>query len=339
MSTENLIRPNIARLVPYSSARSEYTGSGGIFLDANENPYGVLNRYPDPQQKMLKQKLSSIKNVPVENIFIGNGSDEVIDLAVRIYCRPGIDKVLTFTPTYGMYAVTANINDVEILTLPLDRNFQVDFESLKSVLHDEQIKIIFICSPNNPTGNCLHSLHYIIENFKGLVFLDEAYIDFSMYPSALVYLNKFPNLIISQTLSKAYGLAAARIGIAYASQEIISIYNKVKPPYNVSSLNQEAALQALSAKGRYQTQLQKILNQRNKLRLELESMPSVVKVYPSEANFFLVEFTDANKIYEYLVKKNVITRNRNSVISNCIRITVGTKKENKKLIAALNNLA
>lgn len=338
MSIKNLIRPNIAKLVPYSSARSEYTGTDGTFLDANENPYGVLNRYPDPQQKKLKQKLSSIKNVPVENIFIGNGSDEVIDLAIRIFCKPGIDKILTFTPTYGIYNVAANINDVEVISLPLDRNFQVDFDGLKEVLENEQIKIIFICSPNNPTGNCLHSLHYIIDNFKGLIFLDEAYVDFSMYPSALVYVNKVSNLIISQTLSKAYGLAAARIGIAYASAEIIGLYNKVKPPYNVSSLNQEAAIKALSAKGKYKRQLQKIIEQRDKLRLDLEEIPSVIKIHPTEANFFLVEFTDADKTYDHLVKEHVITRNRNSVIKDCIRITVGSKKENKKLIAALNKI-
>lgn len=339
MSINKLIRPNIARLVPYSSARSEYTGSEGTFLDANENPYGIYNRYPDPKQKKLKEKLSTIKNVPVENIFIGNGSDEIIDLAIRIFCRPGIDKVLTFTPTYGMYAVAANINDVEIVSLPLDRNFQVDFEGLKEVLKDELINIIFICSPNNPTGNSLHSLHYIIENFKGLIFLDEAYIDFSMYPSALVYLNKFPNVIISQTMSKAYGLAAARIGIAYASRDIISLYNKVKPPYNVSSLNQDAALKALNAKRKYRKQVKKILDERESVQLQLDKMKTVVKIYPTDANFLLIEFTDADEIYEHLVRENVITRNRNSLIKNCIRITIGSKKENKKLIAALNSIA
>lgn len=339
MSIDNLIRPNIARLVPYSSARSEYTGTGGIYLDANENPYGVLNRYPDPQQKRLKQKLGALKNVSVENIFIGNGSDEVIDLALRIFCRPGLDKILTFTPTYGIYNVAANINDVEAVSLPLDRNFQVDFEGLKKVLQDEMIKIIFICSPNNPTGNSLHSLHYILDNFQGIVFLDEAYIDFSLYPSALVNLHKYPNLIISQTLSKAYGLAAARVGIAYTSQKIIALYNKVKPPYNVSSLNQKAALRALSADRKYKKRLQKILKQRDKLKVELEAIATVIRIYPTDANFLLVEFTDADKIYHRLVEENVITRNRNSVVQNCIRITVGTKTENQKLIAALKKIA
>lgn len=338
MNIENLIRPNIARLVPYSSARSEYDGTEGTFLDANENPFGNLNRYPDPQQKLLKQKLGFIKKIPAENIFIGNGSDEVIDLALRIFCNPGVDKVLTFTPTYGMYSVAADINDVELISLPLDRNFQIDFEQLKPFLLDETIKIIFICSPNNPTGNSIQSIHYILENFRGLIFLDEAYIDFSVYPSALSSLMSYPNLLISQTLSKAYGLAAARVGIAYASADIIRLYNKVKPPYNVSSLNQDAALQALSGTKVFELRVQKILKQRDKVRQELEKIPTVFKIYPTEANFFLVEFTDADKVYNYLLQRQVITRNRNGVVKNCIRITIGSKKENKKLITALKKM-
>lgn len=338
MSIEGLIRSNIKKLVPYSSARSEFTGVGSTFLDANENPYGTLNRYPDPQQKELKKKLSEIKHIPVENIFIGNGSDEVIDLAFRIFCNPGKDKVLTFTPTYGMYQVAADINDVEVISHPLDRNFQIDYEKLQPFLSDENLKIIFICSPNNPTGNSMQSLQYIFDSFSGIIFLDEAYIDFSVYPSALSYLEKYPNLIISQTLSKAYGLAAARVGLAFASAEILALYNKVKPPYNVSTLNQEAALQALCDQKAYKNRLQKILKQRQVVQDELKEITSVKRIYPTDANFLLVEFKDADSIYKELVSKQVITRNRNTVVKNSIRITIGSKKENRKLIAALKKI-
>jgi len=338
MSIESLIRSNIKNLVPYSSARSEFTGVGSTFLDANENPYGRLNRYPDPQQKKLKKKLSDIKKVQVENIFIGNGSDEVIDLAFRIFCNPGQDKVLIFTPTYGMYQVAAAINDIEVISQSLDRNFQIDYEKLLPFLSDRNIKIIFICSPNNPTGNSMQSLQYILDNFNGIIFLDEAYIDFSVYPSALSYLDKYPNLIISQTLSKAYGLAAARVGLAYASAEIVALYNKVKPPYNVSTLNQEAALAALSDHKGYEYRLKKILKQREFVKDELKEITSIIKIHPTDANFLLVEFKEADRIYNELISKQVITRNRTTVVSNCIRITIGSKKENKKLIAALKKI-
>lgn len=338
MTLDNLVRPNIVKLIPYSSARSEYTGTGGVLLDANENPYGTLNRYPDPQQKRLKNMLSEIKNVPVENIFIGNGSDEVIDLALRIFCNPGTDKVLTFTPTYGMYQVAADINDVEVISVPLNDRFQIDTDQLEPYLADENLKIIFICTPNNPTGNSIQGIRYILDNFHGIVFLDEAYIDFSAYPSALPFLRKYPNLVISQTFSKAYGLAGARVGLAYASTEIMALYNKIKPPYNVSSLNQHVALLALIDQRKYKSQVQKILKQRDKVRVALETIPTVVKIYPTDANFVLVEFTNADKVYNYLVTQGIITRNRNSVVKNCIRITIGCKKENKKLIAALKNI-
>ena len=243
---KNLVRKNILNLKPYSSARDEFEGENGIFLDANENPFGELNRYPDPYQLKIKQKLSELNQISTENIFLGNGSDEVIDLAFRIFCEPKKDKVLTFSPTYGMYEVSANINDVELINLELNKDFQIDLENLKPYLNDENLKIIFICSPNNPTGNSIKNIKYILENFNGIVFIDEAYIDFSPEESFRNQIKNYPNLIVSQTFSKAWGMASVRVGIAYASEEIIKFYNKVKPPYNISQLNQDAILNTLN---------------------------------------------------------------------------------------------
>ena len=243
---KNLVRKNILSLKPYSSARDEFEGENGIFLDANENPFGELNRYPDPYQLKIKQRLSELNQIPSENIFLGNGSDEVIDLAFRIFCEPKKDKVLTFSPTYGMYEVSANINDVELINLELNKDFQIDLETLKPYFEDENLKIIFICSPNNPTGNSIKNIKYILENFNGIVFIDEAYIDFSPEESFRNQIKNYPNLIVSQTFSKAWGMASVRVGIAYASEEIIKFYNKVKPPYNISQLNQDAILNTLN---------------------------------------------------------------------------------------------
>lgn len=335
---ENIVRKNILNLKPYSSARDEYKGKDAVFLDANENPFGELNRYPDPHQTALKEKLSELKSVPIENIFVGNGSDEVIDIAYRTFCEPGKDKALTFSPTYGMYDVSAGINNVDLIKLPLTDNFQINFEELDNYLEDEKLKLIFICSPNNPTGNILHGIEKILTTFKGIVFVDEAYIDFSETDSYATKLITYPNLIVSQTFSKAWGLAAARVGTAYASAEIISLYNKVKPPYNVSKLNQEAALKALEEKEDFEKNKTQILNQRSFLQREFLGLELIKKVYPTDANFMLVEVEDADKIYNYLVDKKVITRNRNSVVKNCIRITVGSEVENVKLISTLHNL-
>jgi len=330
-----LIRPNILKLKPYSSARDEYSGDNGIFLDANENPFGELNRYPDPYQKELKKRLGEVKNISPDQIFLGNGSDEVIDLTFRIFCRPNIDKALIFTPTYGMYEVSANINDIELLSCPLNSEFQIDKSKVLPLLETENLKLIFICSPNNPTGNNISDIEYIIENFNGIVFVDEAYIDFSTKNSLVEKLNKYPNLIISQTFSKAMGLAAIRIGVAYSSKEIISIFNKTKPPYNISKPNQQKALYSLIDKEKYHDEINKILSERKRLEIELLKISVVKKIYPSDANFILVEMNDANKIYTNLVDKKIITRNRNSVIKNCIRITVGTQEENNKLLEEL----
>ena len=336
----NLIRANIKALKPYSSARDEFKGTADVFLDANENPFGELNRYPDPQQTEIKQKLSAIKSVEANQIFIGNGSDEVIDLAFRIFCEPGKDKVLTFTPTYGMYDVSANINNIEVIKQPLINDFQINLNQLQPYLDFEDVKIIFICSPNNPTGNSINTedIEYIIENFNGIVIVDEAYIDFSSQASFIKNINKYNNLIVSQTFSKAWGLAGVRVGVAYASEAIVALYNRVKPPYNVSTLNQEAVLECLNNQSEVSKNIDIILSERTKLKDALNQLDIVKKIYPTDANFLLVEVDNADKTYQYLIDKKVIIRNRNTQVENCIRITVGTAVENQKLIEALKNI-
>ena len=337
---QKLVRKNILSLKPYSSARDEFEGENGIFLDANENPFGELNRYPDPYQKRIKQKLSAINQISADNIFLGNGSDEVIDLAFRIFCEPGKDKVLTFSPTYGMYEVSANINNIELINLELNDDFQIDLEILKPYLKDENLKIIFICSPNNPTGNSIQNIKYILENFNGIVFIDEAYIDFSPEESFRNQIKNYPNLIVSQTFSKAWGMASVRVGIAYASEEIIKFYNKTKPPYNISQLNQNAVLETLKEENINQVSenIKLILNEKKILIQNLEQLNLVKRIFPSDANFILIEVENADWIYQKLVNENVIIRNRNSVIKNCLRITVGSPEENLKLIETLKNL-
>lgn len=337
---KNLVRKNILSLKPYSSARDEFEGENGIFLDANENPFGELNRYPDPYQLKIKQRLSELNQIPSENIFLGNGSDEVIDLAFRIFCEPKKDKVLIFSPTYGMYEVSANINDVELINVELNKDFQIDLENLKPYLNDENLKIIFICSPNNPTGNSIKNIKYILENFHGIVFIDEAYIDFSPEESFRNQIKNYPNLIVSQTFSKAWGMASVRVGIAYASEEIIKFSNKVKPPYNISQLNQDAILNTLNDENISQVSenIKIILEEKKSVIQNLEKLDLVKKIFPSDANFILIEVDNANSVYQELVNQNVIIRNRNSVIKNCLRITVGSPDENKKLIETLQNI-
>ena len=347
---EKWVRPNILALKPYSSARAEFTGHEGIFLDANENPYhnplpfqkemgDDLNRYPDPYQLKLKEKLSEIKNIPVENIFIGNGSDEAIDVLIRIFCEPGRDQIILCPPTYGMYEVSAGINDVKIVTIPLTKNFQLDLSAIASFDEEKNnVKMIFLCSPNNPTGNQLKEIEQVLKSFKGIVVVDEAYIDFGTAPSLTEKLREFPNMVVLQTFSKAWGLAAARIGVAYASKEMIALMNKVKPPYNVSKLNQQAAVVALANPQEFQKQKINIVAQREWLKNELSQLHCVNKIYPSDANFLLIEVSDANRIYSQLVEEKVITRNRNSLVKNCLRVTVGTEEENKALIEKLTKL-
>ncbi|GFD82839.1 MULTISPECIES: histidinol-phosphate transaminase [Tenacibaculum] len=341
INLNKIVRTNIQQLKAYSSARDEFKGVAEVYLDANENPFGTLNRYPDPQQIAIKKRLSEIKDVNENQIFIGNGSDEVIDLAFRIFCNPGKDKALTFTPSYGMYNVSAAINDVELIELALNQEFQINTDVLECYLEDENLKIIFICSPNNPTGNCFEdeTIEFILSKFKGIVIIDEAYIDFSSKESFINQLKNYPNLIISQTFSKAWGLAGVRVGAAYASKEIIDIYNKVKPPYNISALNQEAVLNKLDNLAQFEIEKNIILNEKEKLEKQLQEIELVKKIYPSEANFILIEVTNANELYNSLVAQKIITRNRNSLVNNCIRITVGSEKENKKLMTALKELS
>lgn len=334
---DQIARKNILALKPYSSARDEYSGSDGIFLDANENPYGTLNRYPDPHQQKLKTVISQQKGISPENIFLGNGSDEIIDLLIRIFCEPGKDKILTLTPTYGMYAVSAAVNDVTLIEIPLDNQFQPDSSRINPVLEDANCKLLFLCSPNNPTGNCLEaeSIRAILSRFKGIVVIDEAYIDFTTQPSWSQQLSAYPNLVVMQTFSKAWGLAAARVGMGFASAAIIQLLNKVKPPYNISGPNQEAVLHALD-KG--QQNLTAILAERTVLQKALNEITAVKKIYPTEANFILFEVADANDTYEKLVQQKIIARNRHSVVRNCIRVTVGTTEENKSFINALKTI-
>lgn len=335
-----LVRQNILNLSPYSSARDEFSGTEGIFLDANENPNGSYNRYPDPHQTELKRVLAKVKSVPSENIFLGNGSDEVIDLIFRTYANPGKDKVIICPPTYGMYEVSANINDVEIVNIPLLPNFQLNQQAIfETIDKDAAVKMIFICSPNNPTGNLLEGVEEIVEKFNGIVVVDEAYIDFSPESSKAQAIHQYNNLIVLQTLSKAWGLAGIRVGFAFAQAEIIALLNKIKPPYNISTLNQQQALTKLSQTDLFEAERSEILSERKRLGNQLLQLPLVQKIYPSSANFLLVEVDNANNVYNKLVDENVVVRNRNSVIKNCIRITVGTKQENDRLLTELKNIS
>ena len=338
---QQLVRKNILNLAPYSSARDEYEGTEGVFLDANENPFGIYNRYPDPQQNALKQRLSEIKKVDVRQIFLGNGSDEVIDLAFRIFCEPNKDKALTFTPTYGMYEVSANINSVEFIKIPLNTDFQIDRNTVAPYFSDENLKLIFICSPNNPSGNLIQSddIEFILENFNGIVIIDEAYIDFCPEASFAEKLKRFPNLIISQTLSKAWGLAGLRLGIALMSEELLALYNKVKAPYNISSINQQVGLEILNQTREFKEKVQIILIEKAKLIQELQMIKIVKKIFPSDANFLLLEVENANEIYAQLIEQKIIIRNRNTVVPNCVRITIGTSEENKKLVNTLKTIS
>jgi len=332
-----LVRENVLNLTPYSSARDEFSGTTGIFLDANENPYGILNRYPDPYQRKLKSRISEVKGIAEDKIFLGNGSDEIIDLSLRIFCNPGVDKILTFTPTYGMYEVSAAINDLTVIRIPLNDDFQIDVQKARKYFSDSNLKIIFICSPNNPSSNAMNhvDVEQLLSEFNGILIIDEAYIDFSEKPSFLKQLNRYPNLIVMQTFSKAFGLAAARVGMAFSGEAIIRLYNKMKPPYNISSINQQAVLKKLEKLEEYKKQVFRIRKERNRLATLLDKLKIVERVFPSDANFLLIKVKDANKIYNILVNNNIIVRNRNSVIDNCLRITVGKKSENDKLINAL----
>lgn len=339
MDINQLLRKNIAALSPYSCARDEFEGEASVYLDANENPYNApYNRYPDPLQKALKEKIAALKGLRAEQIFLGNGSDESIDLAFRAFCEPRIDNVLAIAPTYGMYKVCADINDVAYREHLLDADFQFKAEDLLARC-DEHTKLIFLCSPNNPTGNslCSSEIVKVIENFQGLVMLDEAYIDFSSQDSFCSLLDKYPNLVIFQTFSKAWASAGLRLGMAFASPEIIAVYNKVKYPYNVNLQTQQLMLAHLQEPQRIQAWVTELIEQRFFLQQALAALPIVQHIYPSDANFLLVKVDDADALYQYLVAQGIIVRNRNRVrlCEGCLRITVGTADENAALMAAM----
>jgi histidinol-phosphate aminotransferase len=338
-----LIRPNIVNLKPYSSARDEFKGEASVYLDANENSLGSptmkwYNRYPDPLQWKVKEKLGAIKKVPVNQMLLGNGSDECIDLLYRAFCRPGIDNIIITPPTYGMYEVSAHVNDVEIRKAPLLDDFQLNLAHLEQLI-DANTKIIWLCSPNNPTGNSLRreDVEMVLNNFDGIVVVDEAYVNFSKQKSFAADLVDYPNLVILQTLSKAWGLAGIRLGMLFASVEIIEVLNKIKPPYNIGANTQELALQALDNYDQVNDMIYLLTDMRDALAEVLLQLQVVEKVYPSDANFLLVKVLDAKALYNYLLSRGIVVRDRSNVLlcENALRITIGTEEENTKLVDAL----
>ena len=342
MSIKNLVRENILRLTSYSSARSEFKGRASIFLDANENPFDTgYNRYPDPLQWKVKEKIAELKGVAPERIFLGNGSDEAIDLLIRIFCEPKEDHIVILPPTYGMYRVSADIADVKVREVQLGARFQPDVQAVLNAAN-EHSKLLFLCSPNNPTGNCfpLDTIGQLAEGFPGITVVDEAYTDFSAQSSSLSLLDQHPRLVVMQTFSKAWGLAGIRLGMAFASEEIIGLFNKVKPPYNVNQLTQEAVLKALNNPKQQQQWVQNILGQRTLLAQYLSGLDFVERIHPSDANFLLVKVKEPRRIYDFLVERSIIVRDRSRVAlcEGCLRITVGTPEENEQLFRALVEL-
>lgn len=340
---DTIVRENIRRMTPYSSARHEFSGEAAVFLDANENAFGSplannFNRYPDPLQLPLKEKISGIKGVPAQNIFLGNGSDEAIDLLFRIFCEPGRDNALIFPPTYGMYEVCAEMNDIALKKIPLLENYQLNLEAIEEAV-DAHTKLIFICSPNNPSGNSINreDIEVLLNNFNGLVVIDEAYINYARQMSFIRELTEYPNLVVLQTLSKAWGLAGLRLGMAFSGQPVIDYMNKVKYPYNINTATQQLALEALGNISSVNNWTKTTVEQREWLGKELRLLPFTLLVYPSDANFLLVKMKDARAVYEYLSAKGIIVRDRSKIIlcDGCLRITIGTPDENKQLLGAL----
>ena len=340
-----LIRPNIAQLTPYSSARDEFSGEAKVFLDANENSLGSplskwYNRYPDPHQVAIKNKLSVVKGIAVDHIFLGNGSDECIDLLYRSFCTPSKDNVIICPPTYGMYEVSAHINDIELKKIPLLPNFQLNLIDIEQSI-DVYTKLIWICSPNNPTGNSINRLDIetILNNFNGIVVIDEAYINFSKQKSFVQELTEYPNLVVLQTFSKAWGLAGLRLGMAFASTAIIEVLNRVKPPYNINQSTQELALKALEEVGQVNDMIRLLVDMRDALSTVFQSMPTIQEVYPSDANFLLVKIKDARKVYEFLLTKGIVLRDRSNVqlCDDSLRITVGSEQDNTILVEAMQD--
>jgi len=342
-SLENLLRDNIKKLVPYSSARDEFKGEASVLLDANENAFGSplehhYNRYPDPLQHVLKDKLAKIKGIPAANIFLGNGSDEAIDILFRAFCKPGVDNVILVPPTYGMYEVSANINDVETRKVQLTADYQLDLDGIAGAI-DMHTKMIFVCSPNNPTGNSINrqDIETLLVNFEGLVVVDEAYVNYSKQKSFSKELADFPNLVILQTLSKAWGLAALRLGMAFASTEIIAVFNKIKPPYNINQATQDLVLKALDNLDVVNEWIKETVLERERLVEELIQIEQVVSITPSDANFILAKLEEPRELYNFLVNQGIIVRDRSKVelCEGCLRITVGTPAENVKVLAAI----
>jgi histidinol-phosphate aminotransferase len=339
---DKLIRDNVKQLKPYSSARDDFKGDASVFLDANENPFPTeYNRYPDPHQKKLKEKIGEIKGVETNQIFLGNGSDEPIDLLIRAFCEPGRDNVLIPQPTYGMYTVSAEVNAVTIRTIPLTYDFDIDVDLTKKTW-DDRTKLLFLCSPNNPSGNLLDfdKVQMLLKEFPGIVIVDEAYIDFTNYDGFVPLLNNFPNLVILQTLSKAWGLASLRLGMCFASKDIIAVLNKIKPPYNINGITQQIVLKSLEEIEQKNKWVAEIIDARGFVENELLKIPAVQIVYPSQANFLLIKITNAKSVYESLILKGIVLRDRSNVLlcGDCLRITIGTSEENKLLISELSNL-
>lgn len=331
----NLVRKNILELQPYISFRDNNEFVNPVLLDANESPFGELNRYPDSTQKILKQKLSEIKNIPVDQIAVGNGSDELIDLIIKVFCEPKKDSILMMNPSFAMYGFYASINENKVIKLNLNENFEIVKDDFIAISNDIKCKIFFLCSPNNPTGNSIEDIEFYIQNFNGIVVVDEAYIEFSGKKSCTELLEKYPNLIVLQTFSKAWGMAGARVGIAYSSQEIIKLINTVKAPYNVNSLSLNKSIEIINKQELVNSNIENTLNEISWLKNEFQSVKCIKKVYPTDANFFLIEFENVEKVYEKLLENEILTSKRSPQISNCIRINVGNREENTQLIQIL----
>ncbi|WP_419870907.1 histidinol-phosphate transaminase [Chryseobacterium sp. CT-SW4] len=333
----SLVRKNILELKPYTSFRDQNEFDNPVLLDANESPFGEYNRYPDSTHKEIRQKLSQLKNISAEQIALGNGSDELIDLIIRIFCEPKEDSIMMMDPSFAMYAFYASINENKVIKLPLNEDFEIEKQEFLSIINKVQPKVFFLCSPNNPTGNSTEDIEFFLQNFSGIVVADEAYIEFSNKKSSLELLEKYPNLIVLQTFSKAWGIAGARVGIAYASKEIIQLMYTVKAPYNVNALSQQFVLKSLENLDQFRQNLDNINAEKEWLIDEFKAIESITKIYPTDANFFLIEFNDAENIYNKLLDKEVLTSKRTPYIPNCLRINIGNREENIQLIQALKN--
>lgn len=333
-----MIRPHLAGVKSYQTLRDSYINKQAVYLDANENPFGEFNRYPDGDPIQLKKKLAEIKHAKTENLFLGNGSDELIDLTMRIFCEPTKDSIMIMNPSFVMYEIYAKMNNLQVEKLQLNSDFELEKGKFLNTISTSQAKVLFLCSPNNPTGNSIDDLEFYIQNFNGIVVVDEAYIEFSPQDSAVKLLNKYPNLIVLKTLSKAFGMAGLRIGIGFASAEIASLFIQLKPPYNISSESQKLALEQLNNIEQIQNNIKFILEEKEKLKEGLDQINEVVKIYSSDANFFLIEFKDAQLIYQKLLDKNILTSLRHQSLKNCLRISVGTAQENSELLKVLSEI-